>query len=592
MLLPILFLALSNGQEPDLETLRVSHGIGAWDDQVVALPASAGRNVTIPLELGGHSVHLELSAHSVRTPDFQMHVQAGGELIEVEPPPSCTYRGTISEWVGSRAIATIHAGELRATIRDAGGTYWAVEPVSGLGRGDTPGLHVSYHESALAPGTLLCTGRQGPEPPPNTGPRDPSLRVEAGELDTTSPPPLHRSSAPQFAELAVDADYEYFLLKGNVARTQIAMETRIAAVSFVYEADFDMSWVISESIVRTDPNDDPYADYGCNYSILAGLVADHWRYEQARKHRDAVHLFSDKWNVGLFGAATGYVCSCGAAAASRENLSFELIRTILVAHELGHVMGAGHCNGNGDCFIMCGGVGGCDGPLLDFGFQAEMDIGSTIASAACITEVPTTMPPVIGAVVPNPVPMLGYTNIQVQGTDLGELLSGLLDFGTSSHMIDCIPLSSSSEVLAVFPLPTPPSLGPATLTLTNHIGESNAVTVTFVETSPPLMVGPPAIYPHSPLSPPPWMLGAGAADDVRILVAINDDTTFETATGVVVLANAAVADTQTLDHLGLGRFMRNIPPPLSGSTLYTQFLVVDSAGTILESSNIVSTEIL
>jgi len=59
----------------------------------------------------------------------------------------------------------------------------------------------------------------------------------------------------------------------------------------------------------------------------------------------------------------------------------------LTAHEMGHNFSAGHCDGNGDCHIMCSGINGCNGlgnPAF-FGAPSANKIANYAAGRPCLT---------------------------------------------------------------------------------------------------------------------------------------------------------------------------------------------------------------
>ena len=62
--------------------------------QDLVLPP-AGRSLSVYVTLDGHGRRLLLRPHDVRAADFKLLLDRGGELTELRPAPSLTYRGAV-----------------------------------------------------------------------------------------------------------------------------------------------------------------------------------------------------------------------------------------------------------------------------------------------------------------------------------------------------------------------------------------------------------------------------------------------------------------------------------------------------------------
>jgi hypothetical protein len=59
----------------------------------------------------------------------------------------------------------------------------------------------------------------------------------------------------------------------------------------------------------------------------------------------------------------------------------------LTAHEIGHNWNASHCDGDGDCHIMCSAINGCNGiGLPNFGYRAVNEITAHRDSRTCLDD--------------------------------------------------------------------------------------------------------------------------------------------------------------------------------------------------------------
>ncbi|MFQ5806245.1 MAG: immunoglobulin domain-containing protein, partial [Phycisphaerae bacterium] len=106
--------------------------------------------------------------------------------------------------------------------------------------------------------------------------------------------------------------------------------------------------------------------------------------------RDVAHLMTGKdLNGGVIGIAwLGVICNTSQGyglSQSRFTGNFTN-RVGLTAHEVGHNWDAVHCDGDGDCFIMCSGLGGCAHNVTRFGSRSIGDIVPFRNTRPCLTE--------------------------------------------------------------------------------------------------------------------------------------------------------------------------------------------------------------
>ncbi|RKY19326.1 MAG: hypothetical protein DRQ55_10880 [Planctomycetota bacterium] len=251
---------------------------------------------------------------------------------------------------------------------------------------------------------------------------------QGGECGSLTPPPiapptqgmLAAASAPMVAELAVDADHEYYLAHGSsVAAVLADIEAVVAATELIYSADAAISYQLTSVTVRSDP-DDPY-ETSESGALLSAFRA-HWNAEQPGVVRDLAHLFTgsnlDGSVIGI--AYVGVVCSSYSGYGLSQSLFTSNFprRVALTAHELGHNWSAGHCNGEPDCAIMCSGLGGCSGELEQFGDSALASIEAEKGSSSCLSPGVSVDGPVLASVFPAFGPVSGGTELELHGSEL------------------------------------------------------------------------------------------------------------------------------------------------------------------------------
>jgi hypothetical protein len=301
----------------------------------------------IPLDLEGRRVTVSLAPSGLRAPGFRLRVAARGSLHDVLAPAAKTYRGTVAEVPGSVVGGTIRDGQLRAAIALADGRVFYVQPLSEVGSGADPSRHAIYAAEDAIGGEGTCGTSDVGEP---VQPRSDNSRAGAG-------------GAIRTAEIAIDADFEFYTLNGSSVNATIAdIENVLAQVNAVYERDVDITHVITTIIVRSDA-DDPYT--ATDATDLIDEFSDHWVSEQSAVVRDVAHLMTGK-NIdgGTIGiAALGAICSRSRGyGLSQSRFSSNMSRRCaLTAHELGHNWNARHCDGATPCNIMCSSINGCNG---------------------------------------------------------------------------------------------------------------------------------------------------------------------------------------------------------------------------------------
>ena len=318
------------------EVLRVQR----WEEAQLTLPEVAPEffEVTVPGPQGSATFLLE--RHSNRAQDFQLLVQVeDGSLIDVPAPPVSTYRGFVAEAPELRVSATLLPNGLKACVRAADGSSWYVEPKHAMGASSARAAHIVYAQSDLELGEGFC-GSEGLE----------FTRPSEGTTNS-----MFGSGCFRVAEIAIDADYENFLLNGSdVSATTLNIEASLNAVNDMYAREVAISHSLTQIIVRS-AEPDPYP------SFVPGTLLDsfreHWNNQQGGVVRDMAHLATGKEMDGnIIGLAwVGVVCNQPwSYGLTQYNLGFGGIVSVL-AHELGHNWNAPHCLDTSACVIMCGG---------------------------------------------------------------------------------------------------------------------------------------------------------------------------------------------------------------------------------------------
>jgi hypothetical protein len=336
------------------------------------------RPLQVTLKIDGISRKLKLEPYSVRAEDFRLLVQGqDGQLIEVQSPPACTYRGTVDGDPDSRVAASFINGKLKAEIVSGSEDFWYAQPLSDLMPAyKRSSSHVVYRREDVVSTEVYC-GVDGTAP----------LLADQvmDNADAESEFLIAAASASKVCEIAIDADYEYYQINGSsVSDTMRDIETIMNAVSYIYEKDVDITYSITRIIVRSNISD-PYTGSVASLGEFQG----HWNSNHSDIQRDTAHLFTGKSLSGAIGVAyVGVICDIGSAyGVSQARYTTDLPNRIaVVAHEIGHNFSGYHCDGVGDCSIMCSIISACTGDVSKFGLENISTITSFSNGSGCLSD--------------------------------------------------------------------------------------------------------------------------------------------------------------------------------------------------------------
>ncbi|GEM_PF-2802996 len=337
----------------------VSDAFGVSRFEVVALdlPFAGGDRLSIELPINGAVQSLELTRHELRSSKFLVRAQLPDGSWQVVPVgASATYRGQVPSGfgVGSSAgvlLASLGPLGLRGEIHRPGETVLSLRPLASVVPGAGRELHVLFEGRAreLFPAcgegqghpALPATVPTGAPPSPGPGLSSTGLTGVAGVGGKGPGPCL------SLAEIAFEADFEYFQLHGSSVPAVVAqIESHLNLVDFFYARDTSITYELTQVLVRTAPFYTP-VDGG----DLLDQFRDEWNTNQAAVPRDLAHLMTAKpGSVIQYGglAWVGVVCNLNLA------YGWSLDSAGIVGHEVGHNWNAPHCLDPTPCNAMCG----------------------------------------------------------------------------------------------------------------------------------------------------------------------------------------------------------------------------------------------
>jgi hypothetical protein len=359
-----------------------------FEIQSFLMPAMAGPPIQTAVFLGDTEYQLEIERCAITTVDWEMWDidELGNNIRDPDPPKSSTYKGslidpTTGDLVG-HVRATVDEHMLWAMIWHDDGRSFGIQPIADAIDGYTPSEHVVYDTAdvitAAELGYTLCGNDLLP-----------SMRLPHHLIDEERDSAQQRALGDDINELAIDNGFEWYQANGTKKATVREAQKVINNTNGMYEVT-GLDYTILISFFQNRFN-------GCgNYctnnigDLLDTTVAIWESGNQALAKRDNVHHFTGRNTGGILGVAfINNTCAGGGLLSgygvSQVTFSANLAnRGALVAHELGHNAGAGHCDGDADCGTMCSGFGGCPGSVLVFGNRSRNSINNFLGSVSCL----------------------------------------------------------------------------------------------------------------------------------------------------------------------------------------------------------------
>ncbi|MCL4742029.1 MAG: hypothetical protein KJZ54_07480 [Phycisphaerales bacterium] len=314
-----------------------------FDDD--ALNARAGGPVVVrdfPLGPGGRRADLLLTRLVVTSPATRFAVGRAGEAdapLDFDPSSVTLLRGTVIGQPGSRVFIALGATAANGYVEATGERFGVSSRLPGGGAtraGEVGVFAVRPGGTLLPPGVEFCrVVRHDEEPAPDT----------RGAPD--QPTNLYR-----VIELAIETDYEYFLLFGDLEAAAEYIVMLYGAVSDVYLREMNARFELT--YVRLwDNRDDLYQG---NENPL-GAFRSHWNNNMQHVHRDTAQYLSARRYLSAGGVAyLSALCTNNGYSWSGYTLGFfadpdrpDVFNqdVIVPAHELGHNCGTLHTHDYG-----------------------------------------------------------------------------------------------------------------------------------------------------------------------------------------------------------------------------------------------------
>jgi hypothetical protein len=369
----IIFLLVTAAAGADRGPAPRGFDVERFDPAEVERAAAAGRTVDLHFFDRSHPVRLEPSP--VRARHFRAAAtSATGERRAIYPAAARTFRGRVEGDPGSMVRLSVTARGLRGFVKSSEG-WTFIEPLDPAAPAVGTPRHKVFTDGDLDPDFAAPC----PEPAvfadePATSPAEaeasPAAEPAAGDLRTL--------------ELAADADFEFFSIHGSAAAAAAEIDAIVNMVDGIYELELGITIdLVHTHVWEAEP--DPFGS--TEAQALLNEFRGHWNANHGAIGRDTAHLFTGKnldgGTIGL--ASLGTVCALSNAYGLSQDISSDVLMPLVVAHEIGHNLGAGHDPSSSTTrYIMYPSIGSMT--LDEFSDGSRTQVANYVAGVSCLPE--------------------------------------------------------------------------------------------------------------------------------------------------------------------------------------------------------------
>ncbi|MFN8642853.1 MAG: zinc-dependent metalloprotease family protein [Candidatus Binatia bacterium] len=348
----------------------VPTAIHHYEPVVMSAPAAGtaalrkGASLSLSFSTLGRQFDLELEPSDLFVEGAQVHwVDDHGTVDEPAASTGTFVRGRVAGESGSWVRLRVNGNELSGIVASDKELYF-IEPARDFFGAKGAGKSIAYRLSDTDPAPLGACAAHAPG-------RAAFARGSAGGSGITKlwPHAVTRELAGQAdvgsaalvadkrAQIGIVADFQYFNgitgRAGHGASSAADMAAVMNAVDGIYQSELGVAVQIRSTTVYTTA-DDPFTDTADYNALLNEFSTFHDNNDQTPQQilygADLAHLFTGRDLSGsVIGVAwLGQLCQSYWGSGLSEDFNPSLyVKTLLVAHEMGHNFGAPHDNQSG-----------------------------------------------------------------------------------------------------------------------------------------------------------------------------------------------------------------------------------------------------
>jgi hypothetical protein len=382
-------VALSSKVCGELSAPLLRWDVEHFDVERLFTQARDGRNVT--LRLLGRDCELHIEPSRLRSERFEATAVHDGGTRRIHPPQAWTFKGTLAGEPESSVRLSFSDHGMTGFVKSREGWTYLEPDQDPTDDRRSPAPNAGSRRSAGGGSRRAHRVFTDADLDPAFAGHCPLARpAAAAEDDATGGASAHGQRHPAaegdllVLELAVDADTDFFATHGP--RTAAHIEGILNAVAGIYEAELGVTIeLVHLNIWETE--EDPYSATDPLDLLLE--LRDWWNSNQDAVDRDTVHLFTgknlDSATVGIAYVST--VCNRSNAYGLSQEVFSDALLALLVAHEMGHNLGALHDPGSSSPrYIMYPSLSSAN--LDEFSEASLADIAAYLDRVNCLSTRP------------------------------------------------------------------------------------------------------------------------------------------------------------------------------------------------------------
>ncbi len=281
-------------------------------------------------------VELNLYPHDLRAVKYIAEETGLHGQTKLERTANTTFRGSVEGENGSAARFSIEGKNIEGYF-ESGGTRYYIQPAKMFSKQADDLDFVVYRSGDLSEyGELHCEDNL-------------ISKIETGKR-ISNPDSFLTPQTLRTVEIATEADFELYQAFGNSSQTvNNEILSLLNMVEGIYESELNLTF----TVVYQHSWSSATGYIGATRSLYLNGFKDFWNLNRTSGYptRDAAFLFSGRTNFSGQGQAfLATICSSPLSAYAFTGFinSMEANR-ILMAHEIGHVVGANHAEENVGC---------------------------------------------------------------------------------------------------------------------------------------------------------------------------------------------------------------------------------------------------